>query len=349
MPLTGFERAGTIARATLIVIAILVLTLVAWRLAHVLLLAFAAIIVATILVSLGNAIAHYSRLPPRFALIVAGLLTVVLVIGFVYLLGAQIRAQTANLIEALPLLVDNLGVRFGVEGLYQRVIEQLQEWAQTSGAIQNVFGVTFGIVGVVAELLVVVAAGFYLGARPAYHHEGFLKLFPKGGRERVEVAGHEAGRALELWLVGQLIAMLLVGTLTTLGLMLLGVPSALALGFIAGIAEFVPMVGPFLAAIPALLVGLSAGENTFFYVAAVFIVVQQLEGNLITPLIQRRAVDLPPVLALFAVIALGTLFGPLGILLATPLTVVLLVLVKQLYIRDTLHETTKLPGEKVEA
>ena len=82
--------------------------------------------------------------------------------------------------------------------------------------------------------------------------------------------------------------MLLVGTLTTLGLTIIGVPSSLALGFIAGIAEFIPMVGPFLAAIPALLVGLSEGCTTMLWVAFVFILVQQTEGNLITPLIQRR-------------------------------------------------------------
>ena len=140
--------------------------------------------------------------------------------------------------------------------------------------------------------------------------------------------------------------MLLVGVVTTLGLYAIGLPSALALGLIAGLAEFVPLVGPVFSAIPALLVALSVGGQTVFWVLGLYIVVQQLEGNLITPVIQRQTVDLPPALTLFALIAIGVLFGPLGVLLSTPLAVVIFVCVKQLYVRETLHEETEIPGEE---
>ena len=269
-----------------------------------------------------------------------------MIVGFAILLGAQIRTQTANLVEGFPQLLAEVGARLGAPDLYERVLRQARQWIERSGSVENIFGLTFGLFGVVANLVVVAAAGFYLAARPQDYTTGLLKLFPRRGRPKVAVAMREAGRALKLWLVGQLIAMVLVGTLIALGLTVIGVPSALALGFIAGLAEFVPMVGPFVAAIPALLVAMAEGGSTVLWAAALFLAVQQVEGNLITPLVQRRTVDLPPVLALFAVIGVGALFGPLGVILATPLAVVLLVLVKQLYIRDTLHESTRVPGEQ---
>lgn len=122
-------------------------------------------------------------------------------------------------------------------------------------------------------------------------------------------------------------------------------PSALALGFLAGLSEFVPIVGPVLGAVPALLLALSEGGNTVFWVLGLYLAVQQIESNLIMPLVQRETVDLPPVLTLFAILALGVLFGPLGVLLGTPLTVVIHVAVMQLYVRDTLHEAVRLPGD----
>jgi predicted PurR-regulated permease PerM len=131
----------------------------------------------------------------------------------------------------------------------------------------------------------------------------------------------------------------------TLGLFAIGMPSALALGFLAGLSEFVPIVGPILSAIPALLLAFSEGGNMVFWVAGLYLLIQQLEGNVIMPLVQRKTVDLPPVVALFALVALGILFGPLGVLLGTPLTVVLYVAVNQLYVRDTLGEDAEIPGE----
>jgi predicted PurR-regulated permease PerM len=157
------------------------------------------------------------------------------------------------------------------------------------------------------------------------------------------------GRALRLWLLGQLLAMFLVGAMIALGLWALGVPSALALGFIAGMLEFVPFLGPIIAALPGVAVGLGEGMETAVWVMALYFIVQQGEGYFIIPLVQQGTVALPPALTLFAIVAFGLLFGPLGILFATPLTVVAFVVVKKLWVRDTLHEETELPGETSES
>jgi predicted PurR-regulated permease PerM len=115
---------------------------------------------------------------------------------------------------------------------------------------------------------------------------------------------------------------------------------------IAAFAEFVPYVGPIMAAIPALLLALGEGNEAMLWVVLLFVGIQQVESYAITPIIQHRAVDLPPVLTLFALVAFGVLFGPTGVVLGTPLTVALYVLVKQLYVRDLLNEPTHIPGDK---
>jgi predicted PurR-regulated permease PerM len=196
-----------------------------------------------------------------------------------------------------------------------------------------------------ANLVLVGVAAVYLAAQPERHRAGALMLIPQALRDKVGSTFDNAGRALRLWLFGQLVSMTVVGVLATVGLYLIGMPSALALGFLAGVSEFVPLVGPALAAIPAILVALSEGGTTIFWVLGLYLAIQQLENNIIMPLVHRRTVELPPVVTLFAILALGVLFGPVGVLLGAPLTVVLFVAVKQLYLRETLGERTDVPGE----
>jgi predicted PurR-regulated permease PerM len=140
--------------------------------------------------------------------------------------------------------------------------------------------------------------------------------------------------------------MAIVGTLSAIGLTILGVPSPIALGFIAAVTDFVPIVGPIFGAIPAVLIALSVSPFTALMVVGLYVVIQLVEGNVVQPLVQSQAVDLPPALTLFALIAAGVLFGPLGVVLATPLAVVALVAIKLLYVRETLGEDVEIPGEE---
>ena len=192
--------------------------------------------------------------------------------------------------------------------------------------------------GALASLLLVVFGGAYLALDPRMYREGLVRLMPPPIRSEMDATLADAGQALRHWLAGQALAMLLVGTLTGIGLWLVGVPSAMALGFIAGLAEFVPILGPVLAAIPAILVASTQGGQVALLALLVIVVVQQLESNVITPLIAENTVSIAPAVALFAVVAMGVLFGPLGLLLGFPLTVVAHVAIKRLYLRDTLGE-----------
>jgi predicted PurR-regulated permease PerM len=211
--------------------------------------------------------------------------------------------------------------------------------------IGSIAGYSGAVLTGLANAVLVIFAGLYLAVDPSLYRRGLVALLPPRHRATAEDALTSTGRALRLWLLGQLVAMILVGVLTTLGLWLIGVPSALALGVIAALLEFVPFAGPILASIPAIALGLSESVTTGALVLGLYLAIQQVEGNLITPIVHQRAVDLPPALTMFAILAFGVLFGPLGILLATPLAVVGYVLVNRLWIAEALDEPVDLPGE----
>ena len=149
------------------------------------------------------------------------------------------------------------------------------------------------------------------------------------------------GATLGRWLIGQSVTMTFVGTLTAFGLWWLGVAAPLALGLIAGMFAFVPYVGPILASAPGILIAAVQGPMPALYAAALYAGVHFVEGNLVTPLVQAEAVELPPVLTLFATLVFGLLLGPVGVLLAAPLTVVLLVVINALYLEDVLGEAAR--------
>jgi predicted PurR-regulated permease PerM len=143
-------------------------------------------------------------------------------------------------------------------------------------------------------LVVTVIGGFYLAAQPALYRSGLGKLFPRRMRDEANQTVDDIGVGLRLWLIGQLIRMLLVGGLVTAAVWFLGLPSPLALGVIAGLAEFVPYVGPLIAAVPAILVASTQGLDAVLWTVIAYLVIHQIEGNLIVPLIQRQLIYIPP-------------------------------------------------------
>jgi predicted PurR-regulated permease PerM len=211
--------------------------------------------------------------------------------------------------------------------------------------VSSLASVLTSFVSGLADFLLIVVGGLYLAAQPGLYCQGVLLLFPdEGPRERIAGTLAASGAALRLWLLGQLVAMAFLFVLTGLGLWAIGLPAALALALLAGLAQFVPLIGPIVAAIPALLIALAEGWQTTLWTLLLYVLIQQVESNLITPLVQRQAVSLPPAVTLFAVVAFGLLFGPLGILFATPLAVVALVAVSRLWVREALGEPIDAPG-----
>ena len=332
-------------RRLLITLAVIGVAYFLWLIAEVLLLAFAAILLSVLLSSFADLIARHTPVPPRWSLALAILTVAALALGFLALLGAQISGQISELVQSLPQAIDAGGRRIGIPHAAEK-IEETITLGSGSKVLSRAAGFGFTVLGALVDLALVLAASVYLAADPTLYRRGAAKLLPPSGHERVLDAMDVTANALRLWFAGQLVTMLIVGAVSGFAYWWIGLPSPLALGIIAGVTNFVPFLGPFLGAVPALVLAFASDLETVLWTIAVILLVQQLEGNLITPLIQRKAVSMPPALALFAIVVFGILFGLLGLFLAVPLTVALLVLVKKLWIRQTLGEETDVPGEE---
>jgi predicted PurR-regulated permease PerM len=331
-------------RKVLIALGIVLVVLVLWQLSGVLLLAFGAILVAIILHALADALVRYLRVPSRWSLTLASVLILSLFIGLLALFGTQIRTQLSDVIERLPQAIDNFSRTLGLGQVSDDLSTMLD--AETAGGLASrLAGIGGTILGGLADFALVVVAGLYIAASPRIYIEGAIKLFPERHHERVRSSLHASGEALKLWLMAQLIAMTCVGLLSTMAFWWIGLPYPYALGLIAGLVDFIPFLGPILGALPAVMIAFTVEGNAALWTIFAVFLIQQIEGNVIFPLAARRLVSIPAALALFAIVAGSILFGTFGLIFGFPLAVVTYVLVKKLYVRETLGEETPIPGE----
>jgi predicted PurR-regulated permease PerM len=198
-------------------------------------------------------------------------------------------------------------------------------------------------------MLIIIVLAIYLAISPQLYIDGLIRLLPERRKDLGREVLAELAHALREWLIGRFASMFAVAILTGVGLWLIDLPSALALAVLAGLMSFVPYFGPIAATVPALLIALPGWPVEPLWVLLLYSGIQFIEGNLITPLVQRRMVSLPPVALLVAQLTIGYLFGLLGLLLATPLAVVIIVLVQILYIRNMLGDPIRVLGEHPDA
>ena len=340
----GFMGDAEFIRKFLIALGLLVLALLLWKLSDVLLLAFGAVLVAIILHAAADALVRYLRVPDRCGLTVAGLVIFVAFLGLAALFGTQVGAQFSNVVERLPFAVDNFSKNLGLGSVSDDISEMMSN-APTGGLAARLAGIGGAILNGLANFLLVVIAGLYIAADPRLYTRGLVKLFPKHQHERVESSLDASGQVLRLWLISQLIAMTCVAILSTAAYWLIGLPSPIGLGVIAGIMDFIPFLGPILGAVPAILIAFSVSGETALWTMLAVLVIQQIEGNVIQPLVARSMISVPPAMALFAILVGSILFGTLGLIFGFPLAIVTYVLVKKLYVRETLGEKTEVPGE----
>jgi len=303
-------------------------------------LVFGAVIVAVVLRSIADPLVTRMHLPPPLAVLIAVAAVLVVLGTVVGLFGWRIAGQIDELWRDLPAAWSKLQGELDKTPLGQYVNQEMSTIGREAGSVASRVPHLAGLFASgLANLLVTVIGGIFLAAHPAKYRDGAVLLFPQSRRDHARDTFNTCGHALKMWLMAQVFSMVLVGTLTAVGLALVGVRSAIALGLVAGLAQFIPILGPVVSAVPGLLLAASQDWQTFFLALAVYVVVSQLESNLITPMVQKRVTSVPTVVTLFAVIAFGALLGPLGVLFATPLTVVTFTLVMALYVGGTLGDT----------
>ena len=344
---TGSIDEAAFTRRTLIVVAVAGGAFLLWQLRYVLVLLFAAVVIATVIRSLADPFRRRLRFPDAAAVMVAILIIVAIVAGTGWLIGSQIVVQTQILSDMLPDAIDRVDSWFAEFGVFHPLDNWLDGLRSSGGAIvSRVTGWLSAFGSGMTTFLLIAFGGIFLAAQPQFYRTGAIKLIPKEKRSLIAEAMDESEAALRLWLKGQLISMMLVGTLTGAGLWLLGIDSWLVLGLLAGLLEFVPFAGPILAAIPGVLLALAVGPELALWTLLLYVAVQQVESYLIQPLVQQYAVHIPPVVLLFSLLAFAMLFGIIGVLFAAPLAVVAYVLVKRLYVVEVLDTETPIPGDE---
>lgn len=312
-----------------------------WLATEVVLTIVAGMLGAVLLDGLATLISKRTPLSRRLALALILVVSLAAAVGFGLWAAPELARQLDGLgtrvSEGLAQLRDRLsGYRWADWAL--RNMEPQEVFSGNQALVGHVGGAVFTAIGVVGTLLLAIVFAIYFAFQPNIYIEGALHLARPEGRDRLREVIGGIGHALRRWFVGRFVSMVAVGVGTGLGLWLADVPMALVLGILAGALSFVPNLGPILSAAPGLLLAWTQSTTTMLWALAVYVGVQLIDNYAVTPLVELRSVKLPPALLLGVQLLLGVLAGALGLLLATPLTVAVIVAVQMLYVRDVLGD-----------
>jgi predicted PurR-regulated permease PerM len=304
---------------------------------------FGGILLALFLHSIAQFVTDHTGLWPRVSLACVLLTLLGIFVGAAFFAGPEFSKQAQMLGEQLPKSIDVVRAELSKYHWTQQLLNGLP----TSGAklLAGLPGIFSTATEGIALVLLSIFVGIYSAADPRLYLESLLHLVPPGSRNRARQIGNRLRRALGWWLVGRVITMTLMGILTMIGLWLIDMPMVLTLGIISGLFQFVPYLGAFAAAAPAVLIGFLTSPMKALEVAGLYLVIHSVEGYFVTPLIQRYAVSLPPAVLISVQLLMALLFGITGVIFATPVAVAVIVLVQTIYVRDVLEDRVPVLGQ----
>jgi predicted PurR-regulated permease PerM len=337
-----------VAKATLVVIGLWALANLVWLARDILFITFFALLVASFL---SIFVEPLHRVGVNRA-ISAPLVLIVILLAFAALFvmaWPTLREQFELIREQLPPTIENVqrwfeeqvaaiaGTLGDEEGAVQRQLRTRMS-SEFSGIIGGAMPLLNTALGAISGFFLVLIAGVFIAISPRTYMRGLIVLVPRSRRRRAGEVLPKAGVAMVQWMKGTALAMLFVGGTATIGLMLIDVPAALALGVIAGLLEFIPYIGPALSFIPAIIIALTISPTMALWVVGLYAVVQSLESSVVTPLLMKQMVKLPPALTLLFQTMMAALFGFLGLLLAVPILATAKILIEELYVEGVADE-----------
>lgn len=330
-----FKYALTLSLFTLSMIAIFVIA------PDVFLLVFAGLLVSIFLIGLRDLGVKYLKLSNNISLGLVILLLVAITVITSARVAPNIAEQFDELTKEIPKTLTTLQKKIEKYSWGQNLLKNVEPekiMKSSELPVKGFGGALSGVFEFFGNIVVILFIGLYGAADPKLYKNGFLKLIPPANRKRMEEVLDENFETLKWWLVGQFFSMTVIGISTTIGLMMLDVPLAFILGVIAALFTFIPNIGPIAAAVPAILLSLTIDPKVALYVVILYLGTQTVESYFLTPLVQQKTIDLPPVLILATQILFGMTLGILGLAVAAPLTAVAIVATKMLYIEDHLGD-----------
>lgn len=300
---------------------------------NVIILIFASVLIACYFRGISSFIKNKTGWNPAITLTISIGGTILIFAGIVWLAGATISNEAEKIGDALPSMVEEVKGLLDDSNLGQEGIEKIEEWRDSGkfgSYLSRLFSSTFGYLG---DFIIIIVIGIFFTASPNLYLDGIVQLVPPRHRGKAEDVLEKLATALKKWLAGRFLAMLAVFILTGIGLSILGVPMWLTLALIAGLLNFIPNFGPILASIPAVLIALSISPTTAALVAGLYLVVQLLESGIINPLAQKKLVKIPPALIIISQLFVGAMTGIWGVILATPIVLMILIIVRELYVK----------------
>lgn len=314
---------------------------------NVLLLVFTGILFAVLLDGMRDFVSRHTGFNDHIslALVVGG--GVILIVGATLLLGPRVIDQMNELNQRIPKAEFELRKELKQHELSREFLQFIPTRIQVRNMLfersdrsvytqlTGVFSTTFSIL---TNVVIIGFIGIYLAVEPETYLRNVLRLIPQQHQPRAREVLQTIGNKTKSWFFSRFLSMLVVGVLVTIGLRIIGIPLAVTLGLLAGLLSFIPTFGPIISLIPALLVALVKSSSAALYVLVLYIGVQQFENYLITPLIERRTVALPPALTLSAQLIAGVVIGFIGLILAPPIVIIIVVSIRMLYIEDILGQ-----------
>lgn len=343
--------ARRVALAAFIVILIVAGFYLIVQSAYFFLLVFSGILLAVLLSGLTDLFVNKLHFKRWLGLLFASIIFFGSIIGAFWLIAPTVAAQFGEMRSALPDAMSKIESWLGQYSWGDKVIEKVPDdmndvMSGNNDLFSKATGVFSTTLSFIADFAIVIITALFFASSPKLYTHGLVKLFPVRNRTRVlEVMG-KLYKTLEMWLIGMVAAMAIIGISTAIGYSIIGLRMAFALALISFFLAFIPNLGPWLAGLPAVLVGLTQSTDMAVTVILVYGGIQLIETYVITPIIFQKTVDLPPALLLFFQVLFGILMGPLGLLMAAPILAVLMVLINEFYIKDVLEAKPLNAGEE---
>lgn len=298
----------------------------------ILILVLAGALIACYFRGLSDLIEKRTKWNATIALAISIILTLIITLGLIYFIGATVSNQLSSIIEGIPAMLKDVQSYLDNSSWGREIIHQAKAIKSSEGFgkfASTFFASTFSGI---TNIYVVLIVGIFFTINPSLYVHGIVQLVPPKNRNKAKKLMNHLGSGLKKWLFGKFIAMVFVFILTALGLLILGFPMWLTLAIIAGFLNFIPNFGPLAAMVPAILIALSISPTMALTVACLYLVIQLVESTLITPEAQKKLIKIPPALIILAQIFVGALTGIWGVIFATPLILIIMILVQTLYI-----------------